>query len=69
MKLSLPLLALSLAVPAFGAEQKKTRDEMVHDDRSAFSSNEAWIYNDLEKATATAKAEGKPLFIVLRCIP
>ena len=50
-------------------EKKKTRDEMVLDDRAALKDSEAWIYNDLEKGYAEARATGKPLMIVHRCIP
>src|SRR5581483_4583663 len=28
-----------------------------------------WIYNDLPKGLAEAKATGKPLLVILRCIP
>lgn len=34
---------------------------MEHDDR--------WIYNDYEKGFAEAKKTGKPLMVVLRCVP
>jgi hypothetical protein len=28
-----------------------------------------WIYNDLKEGIAQAKATGKPLFVVFRCVP
>jgi hypothetical protein len=28
-----------------------------------------WIYNDLKEGNARAKATGKPLFVVFRCVP
>ncbi|MBM3213715.1 hypothetical protein FJZ36_02215 [Candidatus Poribacteria bacterium] len=28
-----------------------------------------WIYNDLDAGIARAKQEGKPLFVVFRCVP
>ena len=43
-------LILAMAGSLGAAEPKKTRDEMVHDDRAALAESEAWIYNDLEKA-------------------
>ena len=67
---SIGLVLLSGAVVGGIAEEKrKTRDEMVHDDRSAFGKSEHWIYNDLEKGFAEAKQSGKPMIVVHRCIP
>ena len=51
------------------AETKKTRDEMVHEDRAVLAENAAWVYNDLEKAFAEAEKTGKPLMVIHRCIP
>ena len=51
------------------AEPKKTRDEMVLEDRAALAENEAWVYNDLEKAFAEAERMKKPLMVIHRCIP
>jgi len=28
-----------------------------------------WIYNDLREGNAQAKASGKPLLVVFRCVP
>lgn len=28
-----------------------------------------WIYNDLKEGNAQAKAAGKPLLVVFRCVP
>jgi hypothetical protein len=28
-----------------------------------------WVYDDLDAGLARAKAEGKPAFVVLRCVP
>ena len=57
----LSLLALDLSA--------QTRDEMVREDRRKVTEDGFWIYNDLPKAFATAKQTGKPLLVVLRCIP
>ena len=50
-------------------EKKKTRDEMVIDDRDALADNAHWIYNDLDKGFAEAEQSGRPLMVVHRCIP
>ena len=45
------------------------REEKVRKDKTDFSGLDGWIYNDLPKARAAAKKSGKPLFVVIRCIP
>ena len=45
------------------------REAKVRKDKSNFRDREGWIYNDLSKARAEAKRSGKPLFVVIRCIP
>ena len=68
---ALALAAGILAAPVFlsAADQKKTRDEQVIDDRDHLQNSDTWIYNDLEKAKEAAAEAGKPLMIVFRCIP
>lgn len=56
--------ALSAPAPAQNPREKKVRDDKVKVEADGF-----WIYNDLPKAFAQAKAEGKPLIVALRCIP
>jgi hypothetical protein len=47
----------------------QTRDEMVREDRRKVTEDGFWIYNDLPKAFAEARKTGKPILVVLRCIP
>ena len=42
---------------------------MVRKDLSDLRDDPTWTYNDLEAGFAEAKRSGKPLFVVLRCIP
>ncbi|MFT4638966.1 MAG: serine protease Do [Verrucomicrobiales bacterium] len=49
--------------------EKKTRDQMVLEDRAALTENETWVYNDLEKAYAEAERTKRPLMVIHRCIP
>ncbi|MFO0912514.1 MAG: Trx7/PDZ domain-containing (seleno)protein [Pirellulales bacterium] len=49
--------------------QAPTREEKVRRDRQTVESTGYWIYNDLPRAWAEAKETGKPLVVVLRCIP
>jgi serine protease Do len=60
-------LAVALAViPVAGAQ---SREELVRNDRKKIEAEGLWIYNDLAKGLAEAKKTGKPLLVVLRCIP
>ena len=50
----------------FAAEN---RDAKVVNDRADVMSDGRWIYNDFPKGVAEAKRTGKPLLVVLRCVP
>jgi hypothetical protein len=45
------------------------REAKVRADRARLENDKTWIYNDLDEGFAEAKRTGKPLFVVLRCIP
>lgn len=45
------------------------RDTKVRNDKQAVSEAGFWIYDDLDKGIALAKQTGKPLLVVIRCIP
>src|SRR5215213_10127659 len=45
------------------------REAKVRADRIRLADDDTWIYNDLEEGFREAKRTGKPLFVVLRCIP
>ena len=64
----LALMLISFCVPAI-AQERKTRDQMVREDREKVTTEGFWIYNDLAHAFDVAKESGKPLLVVLRCIP
>jgi hypothetical protein len=51
------------------AAQAQTRDQKVRADKAKVEAAGFWIYNDLPKAIAEAKQSGKPIVVVLRCIP
>ena len=65
--LVLPLLLL--AGSGGLAQERKTRDTLVREDLADVSADGFWIYNDLPRGIAEAKASGKPLLVVFRCIP
>lgn len=54
-----------LPIPLAG----QTREEKVRQDRAKVEAEGLWIYNDLQRGIATARQSGKPLLVVLRCIP
>jgi len=45
------------------------REAKVRADKAEVEKDESWVYNDFAKATAEAQKSGKPLLVVLRCIP
>lgn len=49
--------------------QQQTRDQKVRGDKVKYEAGGFWIYNDLAKGFAEAKSSGKPLLVVLRCLP
>ncbi len=47
----------------------KDREGAVRGDRAAMEQDSRWLYNDVERGFAEAKRTGKPLLVVLRCVP
>lgn len=66
MRTLLCLLA-SLSLASIATAQ--TREEVVRGDRKKVEAAGFWIYNDLPKAFEEAKRTGKPIIVVLRCLP
>jgi serine protease Do len=56
-----------LAVISIASAQ--TREQKVLADRRKVEAEGFWIYNDLSKGFLEAKKAGKPMLVVLRCIP
>jgi hypothetical protein len=61
-------LSLILA-PGVHAETVKDREGAVRNDRATMEKSSRWIYNDWQKGFEEAKRSGKPLLVVLRCVP
>lgn len=51
------------------SQQKIDRETKVRDDKKKLEASGYWHYNDLPRAFDEAKATGKPILVVLRCIP
>src|SRR5256886_10244102 len=62
-------LAMTLIASASRADTVKDREGPVRGDRAAMEKDARWIYNDFQKGFAEAKRTGKPLLVVLRCVP
>jgi len=54
---------------ASSAETVKDREGAIRSDRATMSRDARWIYNDVQKGFADARRTGKPLLVVLRCVP
>ncbi len=68
------LLCVLSVVSAVGlgslrSETVKDREGAVRDDREQMQSDARWIYNDIGRGFAESRATGKPLLVVLRCVP
>ncbi len=63
------LCLLTFLTPGLLFAQGKSREEKVREDRAKVEAEGFWIYNDLPRGFAEAKRTGKPLLVVLRCIP
>lgn len=66
---SLLLPALALLCSSAFAETVKDREGAVRTDRATYLQDTRWIYDDWQKGFDEAKRTGKPLLVVLRCIP
>ncbi len=70
MRLSLVILCSLLLTMSVSAEEpKKTREQMVREDREKVEKVGYWIYNDLAKGFTVANQTGKPMLVILRCLP
>ena len=71
MKFPLPVLLAATLCAAIGAmaETVKDREGAVRKDKAAMENDARWAYNDLNRAFAESRRTGKPLLVVLRCVP
>jgi hypothetical protein len=68
LRLLLPL-ALASLVTTSRAETVPDRKAAVLNDRAAMEKDARWTYNEFQRGFAEAKRTGKPLLVVLRCVP
>ncbi|HSG70024.1 MAG TPA: Trx7/PDZ domain-containing (seleno)protein [Planctomycetaceae bacterium] len=67
--LRLPLLCSLLICLCSNSLTAQTRLEKVLEDRKKVLEQGFWLYNSLDAGIAEAKKTGKPMLVVLRCIP
>jgi len=60
---------LSLLLAATAASAQDEHETAVHDDRADFGASGEWVYNDLRRGLKLARKSGKPLLVVIRCVP
>ena len=63
------LSCLCVAICLASNALAQTREEIVRGDREKVEAAGFWIYNDLPAAFAEARRTGKPIVVVLRCLP
>lgn len=64
----LPAFLLALATFVH-AETVKDREGAVRDDKARLEHDTRWNWNDIDSGFRIAKTTGKPLLVVLRCLP
>lgn len=70
MKTKLILCAIALLLnPLIRAESVKDREGAVRADKAKMEADKRWGYNDVESGFKQAKLTGKPVLIVMRCVP
>ena len=64
------ILCLSFVlIPVVALAQPNPREQKVRADKQKVEAEGFWIYNDLPRGFAEAKRTGRPMLVVLRCIP
>ena len=63
---SLVASAVCVMLITSATSAQNNRDLAVKDDKKKLANDDAWIYNDYDKAAAAAKAAKKPLLVVFR---
>jgi len=60
---------VSVSLASLALAGGESREDKVRKDKARVEAAGWWIYHDLPRAFAEAKATGKPLAVALRCIP
>ena len=66
---TLTLMGSLVSLSMLTSASAQTREEKVRGDREKVEADGFWIYNDLDEAFRQGRESGKPILVVLRCIP
>ena len=66
---ALHLLIPALITPFVLAETVKDREGAVRADKARMEADKRWAYNDIESGFKQARLTGRPLLVVMRCVP
>ena len=62
-------IVFAALAPNSSAETVKDREGAVRQDRAVRENDPRWVYNEVQRGFAEAQRTGKPLLVVLRCVP
>lgn len=68
-RIALACIAMISIFGRAGVADAQTRDQKVRQDRIQLKKDKSWFYDDLDSGVEEARKTGKPLMVVLRCIP
>ncbi len=66
---ALHLLLAAWITPIVLAETVKDREGAVRADKARMEADKRWAYNDIESGFKQARLTGRPLLVVMRCVP
>ena len=69
MRTEIAFFAATLGALMLHAESVKDREGAVRNDRAKLEHDDRWIYDSYQRGFEEAKRTGKPLLVVLRCVP
>jgi hypothetical protein len=65
-----PLSAALFFLATLGLQaQDNPRREAVLGDKQRLEADASWVYNDLNRGRELARGSGKPLLLLVRCLP
>ena len=69
MKTRIIFFTATLGALVLHADSVKDREGAVRGDRAKLEHSDRWIYDNFQRGFEEAKRTGKPLLVVLRCVP
>lgn len=69
MLLSTVLFVLGVMTSVNAQDVQQKRRDAILNDKKQFDLDEFWVYDDFEKGRVEAVRTGKPMLVVLRCLP